>query len=173
MGYLNTSMTKRAYKETALMAALVGIPSAIGAAAGGVAGHYGSDKPNNTPATVLGTLGGGAGAAAGFGNSMQYNLGLGNDLNNIIVRSELLPKMKDYVQHINKNSIQTAPDFTNYLKDIAEMEKQLAETPKWMKYIAKHPNLRKALMLGTLGLGTAAGGALGAKLGIIGGDVLA
>lgn len=47
-------------------------------------------------------------------------------------------------------------------------------TPKWARSIARgNPKLRKALMLGALGLGAGAGGTLGAMLGVKGGDALA
>lgn len=174
MSYLNTSMTKRADKGTALAAAILGMPSAIGVTAGGLAGYYGSDKTNNTPATVLGAIGGGIGTNAGAVAGLFSLGGLNDELNNTRERLKWLAKSDALVQELKNNPEKAIP--ANHLaitKDRIATKKQLAKTPKWIKYIAKHPKMHNALLLGGLGLSAAAGGTLGAKLGIMGGDALA
>lgn len=161
MGYLNISMTKRAS-----LAALLGTAGALGATAGGLAGHYGSDKPDNTPATILGALGGGAGSAAGIASVFPKLDGAAIDINNTALH---LKRLADVNEQLRSAAVYD-PALVQY-KD--ELVKQIDAAPKWIKTLAKHPKLRKALMLGGLGLGAGAGGTLGAMLGVKGGDALA
>lgn len=174
MSYLNTSMTKRADKATAFATALLGLPSALGLTAGGLAGYYGSDKPNKVPATTLGAIGGGVGTTAGALSGL-YTIGsFSDDLNNAQERLKWLAKSDDYVQKLKNNPKQVLPDdHLKIMSDRIAVKKQLAKTPKWIKYLAKRPGLRDALTLGAFGLTTAAGGAAGATLGVKGGDALA
>lgn len=169
MSYLNTSMTKRAD----LGAKLFGAAAALGIIGGGVAGHYGSHKPNNTPATVLGTIGGGVGATAGLvGSALSFG-----DLPKMVKRTRKralwLSLADKYERMIAEDPNKIAPDHQRLMRKKTRLSRQYAKTPKWIKYFAKHRPLFGILGLSTVGLGTAAGGALGAKLGIMGGDALA
>lgn len=173
MSYLNTSMTKRAS-----LAALLGT-GALGAAAGGLAGHYSSNKENNTPATALGALGGGAGATAGLAaiDRIPRLEGLDSKLSDVARMAREVTSLDRALQKLPAEPAHTLADEINASRirqlrntlDISAFE----NTPKWARSLAKSPKMRNALMLGTLGLGAAAGGTLGAKLGIMGGDALA
>lgn len=163
-------MTKR---STLLPALGIG---AIGAAAGGLAGHYDSDKTNTTPATVLGALGGGAGATAGTAAALPV-------LDTIVDKRDQVGFLRDKLRVVDarmrdlkKKPLFSSKDFLD-LQELKRnrrtLKKSLVLIPKWAHALHKHPGRGTALMLGGLGLNAAAVGALGAKLGIIGGDALA
>lgn len=173
MGYLNTSMTKRAMYAAPLAAAAAGTLGA-GALGGGLMGHYDSDKENKVPATVLGALGGatgaGAGAAVGAGASIVNNLlvdsaeGKIADLAHRKARLAEALKGATPITHATKRQLQ---------REAAQAGRALRETPSALKFLARHPRLRTATALGLLAAPTVAGGALGAKLGTEAGDAIA
>lgn len=175
MGYLNTSIMKRAS-----LAALLGTAGALGATGGGLAGHYGSDKTDNTLSTVLGALGGGAGAAAGMAgvNYIPRLEGLNSKLSEAVHSSRKVTKLDRILQALAGKPAKTFADKmkASQLHQARNTLNILAHenAPKWVRSLAKSsPKLRNALLLGTLGLGAATGGTLGALLGVKGGDALA
>lgn len=175
MSYLNTSMTKRAGKKT-ILAALLGVPSAIGATIGGIAGHSNSEKPNNTPATTLGAIGGGTGALAGIlTTGRAFAKPIGDKVERIYNKLDGVNHLDIYMDAVSKGYQKLPPRLSmDILKtQKASLEKQLARTPKWLKSLAKSNKRYNALMLGVTGLGAAAGGTLGTTLGVKGGDALA
>lgn len=173
MGYLNTSMTKRAMTLGPLAAATAGTLGA-GALGGGLMGHYDSDKENTVPATVLGALGGatgaGTGAAVGAGAGIINNLlvdsaeGKIADLAHRKARLAEALKGATPITHATKRQLQ---------REAAQAGRALRETPSVLKFLARHPRLRTATSLGLLATPTIAGGALGAKLGTEAGDAIA
>lgn len=165
--------------KQASLAALLGT-GALGAAAGGLAGHYNSDKTNSTPATALGALGGGAGATAGLAaiDRIPHLEGINSKLSDVARMSRQVNSIDRRLQKMTAEPARTLADAekANYIRRVRNTLDVLAHesAPKWARSLAKsNPKMRNALMLGTLGLGAAAGGTLGAKLGIMGGDALA
>lgn len=152
MSYLNTSMTKRSSEEAdnATMHKLIG-----------------------------GVLGGGAGATAGLVgiNNIPRLEGLNSKLSDVARTSRKVTALDRTLQELAAEPAKTLADellrsdarrLRNTL-DVVSFE----NTPKWARSLAKNPKMRNALMLGTLGLGAAAGGTLGATLGVKGGEALA
>jgi hypothetical protein len=171
MSYLNTSMTKRAS-----LAATLGILGAAGAAAGGLAGYYGSDKTNNTPATALGAIGGGIGAPAGAYAAGISSKPFGDKIFRTDIKLDDAAYLGRYLDAVAEGKAELLPPERPphiLIRQKASLERQLAKTPKLIKYIAKRPGLYYALGLGIPLLGAAAGGAAGATLGVKGGDALA
>lgn len=170
MSYLNTSMTKRAST-----AAILGALGVAGATAGGLAGHYNSDKTNNTPSTVLGAIGGGIGAPAGALAAAFSSKPLADKIYRTDIKLDDAAYLGRYIDFVAEGRAKLPPQLSLGIlrRQKASLESQLAKTPKLIKYIAKRPGLYSALGLGIAGLGAAAGGAAGAKLGIEGGDALA
>lgn len=162
-------------KQAGMFPLLAGA-GAIGAVAGGRAGRHGSDKTNNTPATVLGALGGGTGTIAGAAAAMRGTAPIDDGLNSLN-RIKFDMGSTDF----SLNRLKGKSDLMQYqldelndlMKKRRELKKSLVRLPKWIHALNKRPGLKTAIELGTFGLGATAGGALGAKLGIMGGDALA
>lgn len=162
-------------KQAASLPQVLGIAGALGATGGGIAGYYGSDKTNNAPATVLGALGGGAGTVAGLAGGFPLAFKLNDKLFDAEMNASALNKLNERIKEVQADpkKLSALNSMENLLKHKTALEKKIADTPKWLKYLAKRPKAQMAASIGTLGLGAGLGGTLGAALGVKGGDALA
>lgn len=158
------------------MLPVLGLAGALGATGGGLAGYHGSDKRNNAPATILGTFGGGIGAAAGLHSSIPLVNAVADATDKVNRQKFRLADLESHLQDLRKQPTRGSNDLVYRIDkefDIKALKKSLASTPKWIRALAKRPNLHNALAIGALGVGAGAGGTLGATLGTLGGDALA
>lgn len=172
MGYLNTSMTKRALANP-LAAAAAGTLGA-GALGGGLMGHYDSDEENKIPATILGSLGGATGAGAGA--AVGAGAGLVNSL--LVADAERKLGNLDFSKARLDEALKGATPITHAAKrqlqrEAAQAGRVARKTLPVMRFLARHPRLSTATTLGLVAAPTIAGGALGAKLGTEAGDAIA
>lgn len=163
-------------KQAVTLLPALGMAGALGAAGGGLAGYHGSNKRNNAPATILGTFGGGIGAAAGLHSSIPLVNAIADATDKVNTEKSRLANLESYLQDLRKQPSRGSGDLIHRLDkefDIKALKRSIASTPKWVRALAKRPNLHNALTIGALGLGAGAGGTLGATLGVTGGDALA